>query len=450
MKVFYSHYLTQLNHPAVQMVEHVSRELRTFGHDVYVHASAGIEPESQAEAPPTSDAGDANVKTTKVAQFKKSLKRNLWFAKAMYRNRRWYPGDLQALREFQPDIVLARQDAYCWSVVKAARKLNIPVVTYADAPVAYEVRMFNEAMRWHPPGLVEYIERWGIGRSRSVITVSHPAARQLQRYRVKCPIYVDHNGIDERRFPEFNAEHREAIRKSLGLRARTVLGFQGSFRSFHGIDRLAELIEMTDELDVDWLLIGDGPERRKLEAASAGRDNVKFLGRRPQEEMAALLSAIDIAVAPHAKMDGDFYFCPLKILEYAASGCAILASNQGDIPKLLAYGAGGEIVDSDDPRDWMCGIIRLISDPAYRSELGQIARSHVMQNLTWRRTAESVESILQRALGKSRKSSESLKVESEQSDSANDDRIEDELMQTLQDAVSSPEPEVNEPVTAWR
>ena len=199
MKVLYSHYLTQSNHPAVQMVEHISRELRTFGHDVRIHASAGLE--NAIEIPPPSpssdDASEPGSLASQSVQFKRFLKRNLWFAKAMYRNRGRYAHDLRALREFQPDIVLARQDAYCWSVVKASRKLNIPVVTYADAPVAYEVRMFNDAQRWHPPGLVEYIERWGIKRSRSVITVSHPAASRLQRYRVKCPIYVDHNGIDE-------------------------------------------------------------------------------------------------------------------------------------------------------------------------------------------------------------------------------------------------------------
>ncbi len=400
MKILYTHYITQADHPAVQMVNHVARELRGLGHEVLIHASAGQESHSDVDRSAKTVPGKSQDSSFKES-LKSRLKRTLWFAKAMYRNRAQLPGDLAAMRNFSPDIVLARQDAYCWSVVKAARQLRVPVVTYADAPVAYELRMFNAQRRWHPPGLVEYIERWGIRASEAVVTISRPAAKQLASYPTDTPIFVDHNGIDENRFPEFTDEQRLEVRNSLGLKGRTVIGFQGSFRAFHGIDRLGELIKQTRELDVDWLLIGDGPERAGLEAAMKNHQNVRFLGRRKQEEMGRLLAALDIAVAPHAKMDGDFYFCPLKILEYAASGCAGLASNQGDIPLLLANGAGGEIIDSDDSADWLCGILRLISDPGYRKRLGKVARQHVLQNLTWRRTADSVASILMSVLAHS-------------------------------------------------
>ena len=274
-------------------------------------------------------------------------------------------------------------------------KLGLPVVTYADAPVAYESRVFNEEKRWHPPGLVEAIEKWGLKQSTSVITVSHPAKRQLDRYRVRAPIHVISNGVDAKRFDASATPDRALLKRELNLIAPTVIGFQGTFRAFHGIDRLRELmLSLANEADVQWLLIGDGPEREAIEQAVRGKVSVRFLGRRPPGEMADLLSVVDIAVAPHAQMKGDFYFCPLKILEYGASGCATVASRQGDIPRLLADGTAGVIVASDELPEWTAAVRNLIQQPALCAELGRKAREYVLRHLTWEQTARGVEQVL--------------------------------------------------------
>lgn len=392
MRILYSHYLNEAEHPAVCMVEHISRELRAMGHDVLVHASSGL------------GSGEENTGTNEHVQSpsrtKRKLKQWLWFSKEMSRNYRRVPRDYQVIQETRPDIVLARQDAYCWSVVTAAKRSGVPVVTYADAPVAYEVRTFNPEGRWHPPGLVESIEKWGLKNSKAVIAVSRPGAAQVQRYGISIPTIANPNGVDPNRFSDRCSEVRKAVLDSFGLSAdKTVVGFQGSFRSFHGLDRLkALMLDLKGREDVAWLLIGDGPERTEIEAAVAKEVDVCFTGRQPAAEMGKLLSSIDIAVAPHAQMDGDFYFCPLKILEYAASGCAIVASDQGDIPHLLDEGGCGEIIDVDDLSEWRTKIEQLLNEPVRRRELGRRARQHVLKNFTWSHTARRVETVLLDAL----------------------------------------------------
>ena len=123
-----------------------------------------------------------------------------------------------------------------------------------------------------------------------------------------------------------------------------------------------------------------------------------FLGRQPASEMSRLLSLIDIAVAPHSQMKGEFYFCPLKILEYAAVGCATVASNQGDIPWLLADGKGGVIVEDDRLESWTNALEGLIADETKRKQTARIAREHVLNNLTWKHTARQVNDVLIEAL----------------------------------------------------
>ena len=351
------------------MVEHISQGLRKSGHEVLIHDSAGLDKK---------DTGKSCGHVANRKSIWSAIKGRVWFAKAMARNRKWLARDLHAVQDFQPDVVLTRQDAYCWSMAQAAVNTNTPLVTYADAPVAYESRIFNAEKRWHPFGLVERIEKWGLGQSLAAITVSHPAQDRLQRYGLSVPIHVNHNGVDPQRFPNYSPEERQKLKQELGLAGKTVIGFQGTFKSFHGIDRLRDLMFWTQcRSDVAWLLIGDGPERKSLQEAVSGKTTAVFLGRRQPEEMGTLLSAMEIAVAPHSQMAGDFYFCPLKLLEYAASGCATIASHQGDIPLLLANGKGGEIVHDDDLESWSRALKNLIDHEQYRAQAGATAREHI-------------------------------------------------------------------------
>lgn len=410
MKILYSHYLNDRDHPAARMVEEISQQLRELGHEVLVH---GVDLGNSHEQ--TLRKAEGNPKSSSQFQSRERsskevpayaqpmgqrLRRKLWFAKAMARNRNWYSIDKKAMRKFQPDIVLARQDAYCWSTVKAARNFQIPVVTFADAPIAYESRTFNLANRFHPYGLVERIENWGFENSEAIITISNPSrARLKMMYGKTLPVNVVSNGIDPEKYPKYSLEEKEQLRKELGLKTPLVLGFQGTFKAFHGIERLSKLIQSTAENpDVSWLLIGDGPERASLQESTQALQNVRFLGRRPPAEISKLLSVIDVAIAPHSQMEGDFYFCPLKIIEYAASGCAILASDQGDIPRILDFGNAGEIVGSDRLASWILAMNRLVRNREHAQQLGAKARQHIFENYTWRHAAAKVEEVLSTVL----------------------------------------------------
>lgn len=390
MRILYSHYIAADDHPAALMIQAISDGLRSLGHEVLVHRSFG--PEVPTAARPRAE-------TAARSGLLNAFKGKLWFAKAMSRNISMTKGDLAAIDQYHPDIVLARQDAYCWSMPKACWQTRTPLVSYADAPVAYETRLFGEKTRWHPHRLLETIERWGLSRSRAIITVSRPAAELLRRYRLNVPTHVVPNGVDPERFPCPLPSQREAERKVLGLSAKRIIGFQGTFRPFHGLDLLRDLMLASESYSgIQWLLIGDGPGRASLERAVAGRVSAVFTGMQPAESIGRLLGLIDVAVVPHANLASDFYFCPLKIIEFAAAGCAVIASDQGDIPRLLDDGRAGELVSRPDIDAWRFALDRVLGDDRYRQSLGHAARQFVLSNLTWRHTALGVEEVLRQVL----------------------------------------------------
>lgn len=76
------------------------------------------------------------------------------------------------------------------------------------------------------------------------------------------------------------------------------------------------------------LIVGDGPEREKLErqAESSGlRSDTTFTGKIPYDEVPHYMAAMDIAVAPYK--GENFYQSPMPIFEYMAMGKPIVASS---------------------------------------------------------------------------------------------------------------------------
>ena len=63
-------------------------------------------------------------------------------------------------------------------------------------------------------------------------------------------------------------------------------------------------------------------------AQVAEHTTATFMGRQPAERMGELMSLMDVAVVPHHFVPGIFYLSPLKIIESAAAGCAVVAATR--------------------------------------------------------------------------------------------------------------------------
>ena len=124
--------------------------------------------------------------------------------------------------------------------------------------------------------------------------------------------------------------------------------FAGAFRAWHGVGHLVDAMAALERRGSPWraVLIGDGPERAGLEARVAAErlTRVAFTGSLPYDAMPAALAAADVGVAPfdpdaHAPLRRGFYWSPLKVFEYMASGLPVVAPA---LPRLRAIlgGAG--------------------------------------------------------------------------------------------------------------
>jgi glycosyltransferase involved in cell wall biosynthesis len=294
------------------------------------------------------------------------------------------------LTRTRAEVVLERYSLSSTPARTAARGCGIPHVLEVNAPLV------DEAARYRGLGNLERWRSWEravLASADSVIAVS-TAVREHVVSAGQDPrqVIVINNGVNVADFAK--SDGRE-IRARYGLGDRTVIGFSGSLKPWHGVDVLLDALTELPR-GVMLLIVGDGPERARLEQAAAepslaGR--VVFTGSVPHAMMPGHLAAMDIATAPYAAQQ-DFYFSPLKVAEYLAAGLPVVASAQGDVPHIV--GDAGVLVPPGDARALSSALARLCAEPAQRRRLADAATVRA-GDLDWTRVAARVEGVLQSA-----------------------------------------------------
>jgi glycosyltransferase involved in cell wall biosynthesis len=138
------------------------------------------------------------------------------------------------------------------------------------------------------------------------------------------------------------------------------------------------LIEALRDLDTatPWSLhiVGDGPLRTSLEHQAAGLP-ITFLGQQSRSEVLREMGESEVFAVPSVSAaSGDQEGLPVVLLEAAAMGCAIIASNLPGINEALSDGQTGLLVPQGDIAALGSGIRRLLEDEALRSRLSDAAR----------------------------------------------------------------------------
>ena len=168
------------------------------------------------------------------------------------------------------------------------------------------------------------------------------------------------------------SENRVAgIRQSLALGAGPVVGYVGRLSHEKGPDLLIEAFRRASgsHPDARLLIVGDGPERPKLELSArdlidAGR--VLLVGGVP--DATDYYGVMDIFVLP-SRYEG----LPNAVIEAASAGRAMIATDVGGVREIIQNGKNGCIVPAEDVDRMSEALADLLSDPEQRRRLGERA-----------------------------------------------------------------------------
>ncbi|MGW8266471.1 MAG: glycosyltransferase family 4 protein [Longimicrobiales bacterium] len=144
------------------------------------------------------------------------------------------------------------------------------------------------------------------------------------------------------------------------------------------------LPDILAESEVDVVLIGDGPERERLEGLARELGvfgQVSFLGKRPHKEMPGLLCSGTVAVIP-SLMEAT----SVAALEAMACGVPVAASDVGGLPEIVDESVGG-LFRAGDEKDLARVVTGLLKDSEL-PEKGARARERVLKEWSNLRLAQ--------------------------------------------------------------
>jgi glycosyltransferase involved in cell wall biosynthesis len=243
---------------------------------------------------------------------------------------------------------------------------------HEDMPEFFRDRFRAPPLRPLMP-LVSGVARASAAVADELITVHEPL-RELSIARGVPPgkITVVMNSADPRLFDPSRHPPREFMADGT-LR----LIHHSNLQRIYGLDRaiggLAAL-----PADLEWRLdvYGDGPWRGPIEAAIVGSGiagRVTLHGRVPLDELPGLLASSDIGLVPSLPEPYLQYSLSTKLLEYAAMGVPVIASDLATFRHHFTD-AALRFVPGNDPRALARAVTDLVADPDGAVALGLEAR----------------------------------------------------------------------------
>jgi glycosyltransferase involved in cell wall biosynthesis len=122
------------------------------------------------------------------------------------------------------------------------------------------------------------------------------------------------------------------------------------------------------------VVVGDGEDRPRLEAALAGQPHaprVHWIGAIPFGDTAPYYAAGDLVLYPTFRAEG----LPVALMEAMAAGLPVVATDRGGVRSAVRPGRTGLLLDRPDPAALAEAVAGLLADPARRAELGRGARA---------------------------------------------------------------------------
>jgi glycosyltransferase involved in cell wall biosynthesis len=277
------------------------------------------------------------------------------------------------IRRFRPDVVhthLSKAGLLGRSVALATSRA-VRVHTFHGT-------VFGGYFGSTTSGAIVRTERFLGQRTHAVLALSDLQKHELVESQIAPAknIHVVPLGLPLERFaPAQSDEARRAARSLFGIPAEAVVIVAvGRLVPIKRLDRLIEAMAIVAPVapSVRLYLVGDGSERRALEelVATAGLgDRIIFNGW-------SMDSPSWYAAADVVALTSDREGTPLALIEAAAAGRPVVATDVGGVSDVVVDGRTGFVIGAEDVPGLANRLIQFASDPDLRAAMGRDAPSH--------------------------------------------------------------------------
>jgi N-acetyl-alpha-D-glucosaminyl L-malate synthase BshA len=238
--------------------------------------------------------------------------------------------------------------AYMAKQILKAQGITIPVITTLHGT---DITLVGKDASYEP------VVTFSINQSDGVTAVSEDLKQDTyNHFDITNDIQVIPNFVDISRFRKQGKEH---FKKAICPNGEKLIVHASNFRA---VKRIEDVILVFDQvrkqIPSKLLLVGDGPERIKLEQMCRELDtcaDIRFLGK--MEAVEEILSVSDVFIMPSEKESFG-----LAALEAMACEVPVISTNTGGLPELNVHGVTGFMSNVGDVADMVKNMITLLDD----------------------------------------------------------------------------------------
>lgn len=295
------------------------------------------------------------------------------------------------VKEIQPDLIYERVAMLQPGGLRVALKYGIKHILEINAPTVSET-YGQESAKSFLRSTATSLEKWQLQNTNLIVSVSTALVDYYnKKFDSLAPYVITPNAVNPEYLSNMSSQGTSEIIAKYGLSNKIVIGFLGTFFSWHRIDML---IKVFSELNIDdkcrLLLVGSSKDIKLQSSLSdLARDlngeAIIFAGRVPHNQVYNYINAMDICVSPN----NEWYMSPIKIFEYGAVGKAIIAPNTPPVNEVYTNNENAIIIEPKE-NELKNALIKLVQESEFRERLGAKAKLSILKNHTWKANAESV------------------------------------------------------------
>jgi N-acetyl-alpha-D-glucosaminyl L-malate synthase BshA len=238
--------------------------------------------------------------------------------------------------------------AYMAKQILKTKGIQIPVITTLHGT---DITLVGKDASYEP------VVTFSINQSDAVTSVSEDLKEETYRhFPITKDIVVIPNFVNIERFQKQRKDHFKSAIAPFGEK---LLVHTSNFRAVKRIGDIIKIFSKVREVvPSKLLLVGDGPERPKMENMCRKMgicQDVRFLGK--LEAVEELLSVADVFLMPSEKESFG-----LAALEAMACEVPVISSNAGGLPELNIHGVTGFVSKVGDVKDMVKNTLFLLQD----------------------------------------------------------------------------------------
>jgi colanic acid biosynthesis glycosyl transferase WcaI len=265
-----------------------------------------------------------------------------------------------------------------------ARQQNIPFILHVQdlqLDAARELGIIRQPLLF---ALLERLERFLFTRAQAVTTISRAMAARI-RDKGAAPerVHFLPNWADLEDIKPGN--HRNALRRELGLNAEIMVLHAGNMGEKQGLEVILDAATLTrHNPGIRYVIVGEGAAKERLmtRARSLALDTVSFLPIQAQQRFPLLLAAADIHLVVQKHQASDLVM-PSKLGNILAAGRPFIATAlaETELGRVASESQAGLLVPPEDAASLARAIVNLARDPEARKKMGSQARKFASARL---------------------------------------------------------------------